>query len=130
IIHGTDSTTVTRNGVGQRSRLTYQNGITVDYGYDVGGRLASLTFRTGLAFLGDLTYNYDLTDSVYQVGGSFARTQLPNPVSSTSYNSRNQLTQWGTSTLLYDANGNLASDGSSTYTWNARDQLVSVTGPV
>lgn len=28
----------------------------------------------------------------------------------------------------HDNNGNLKSDGVNTYTWNARDQLVSVTG--
>jgi hypothetical protein len=30
----------------------------------------------------------------------------------------------------YDANGNLTSDGVRTYTWNARNLLASLTGPV
>ena len=30
--------------------------------------------------------------------------------------------------MTYDANGNLTSDGSASYTWNARNQLVSMTG--
>jgi hypothetical protein len=30
----------------------------------------------------------------------------------------------------YDASGNLASDGSRSYTWHGRNQLTSVTGPV
>ena len=30
----------------------------------------------------------------------------------------------------YDDNGNLTSDGVRTYTWNARNQLASLTGPV
>ena len=32
--------------------------------------------------------------------------------------------------LTYDANGNLISDGVNTYTWNARNQLVSISGRV
>jgi RHS repeat-associated protein len=32
--------------------------------------------------------------------------------------------------FTYDANGNLTSDGVRSYTWNARDQLASLTGPV
>ena len=35
---------------------------------------------------------------------------------------------FGAQSLTYDANGNLTGDGSSTFTWNARDQLASVTG--
>ena len=30
--------------------------------------------------------------------------------------------------FTYDANGNLTSDGTNTYTWNARNQLVSISG--
>ncbi len=57
------------------------------------------------------------------MGGSFARTGLPQPVTSTSYNDSNQLTQWGAATLSYDLNGNLAGDGVNTYEWDARNQL-------
>ena len=36
----------------------------------------------------------------------------------------------GTCNADYDANGNLTSDGTNTYTWNARNQLVSISGGV
>jgi len=58
------------------------------------------------------------------VGGSFARTGIPLPVSTTAYNANNQLTQWGTATLTYDANGNMLSSGTDGYTWDARNHLV------
>lgn len=35
---------------------------------------------------------------------------------------------FGSQTLSYDANGNLTSDGRKTYTWNACNQLASMTG--
>jgi len=64
------------------------------------------------------------------VGGSFARTGMPNALASASYNANNQLTQFGGASLIYDANGNLTSDGTNSYTWNARNQLVSISGGV
>jgi len=64
------------------------------------------------------------------VGGSYARTGTPQAAPSATYNVNNQLTQWKGASLTYDANGNLTSDGTNTYTWNARNQLVSVSGPV
>ncbi len=36
---------------------------------------------------------------------------------------------FGGQSLTYDSNGNLTSDGSDTFSWNARNQLVSITGP-
>jgi RHS repeat-associated protein len=49
-------------------------------------------------------------------------------MSSPSYNAANQLTSHNGQTLTYDLNGNLTSDGTNTYTWNTRDQLVSISG--
>src|SRR6266436_2199376 len=62
------------------------------------------------------------------VGGSYARTGTPLAAPSATYNVNNQLTQWKGASLTYDANGNLTSDGTNTYTWNARNQLVSISG--
>jgi hypothetical protein len=47
-------------------------------------------------------------------------------VSTAVYNENNQLTQWETVTLNYDANGNLLSDGVNSFVWNARNQLASM----
>jgi hypothetical protein len=40
---------------------------------------------------------------------------LPLAASTTAYNAANQLTQWGTATLTYDANGNMLSDGPNSF---------------
>ncbi|MGH8403675.1 MAG: RHS repeat-associated core domain-containing protein, partial [Gammaproteobacteria bacterium] len=45
-----------------------------------------------------------------------------------SYDANNRLTQWGAKTLSYDADGNLTGDGTNTYTWNTRNQLMSLSG--
>ncbi len=68
-------------------------------------------------------------------------TGTPQAASTATYNVNNQLTQWKGASLTYDANGNLTGDapfasrmmfrdGTNTYTWNARNQLVSITGGV
>jgi RHS repeat-associated protein len=64
------------------------------------------------------------------VGGSFARTNLPAAQSGNAHNANNALTTKDAATLTYDHNGNLLSDGTNTYTWNSRDQLASIAGPV
>jgi hypothetical protein len=37
-----------------------------------------------------------------------------------------RLTQWGATTLSSDLNGNVRGDGATTYIWNARDELSSL----
>ena len=78
--------------------------------------------------LGNLTYAYDLAGRRTGVAGSYARTNTPQAAPAAMYNVNNQLTQWKGASLTYDANGNLTSDGTNTYTWNARNQLVSISG--
>ncbi len=83
--------------------------------------------------MGDLTYQYDKNGSRTKIGGTFARTGIPQPISSTAYNAANHQTTFGDKTLTYDNNGNVQtitdSGGTTTYTWNARNQLVGISGP-
>jgi RHS repeat-associated protein len=109
--------------------LTLANGVVVEYDYDGASQLTGITYRNGAAVLGNLTYSYDNNGRRTQVGGSYARTGLASALASTTHNAANQLTQRGATTFTYDTNGNIQGDGTSTYTWNARDQLVSMTAP-
>jgi len=59
------------------------------------------------------------------VSGSLASEQLPAAVALAQYNANNQLTQWGTTQMTYDLNGNTLSDGMNAYTWDARNRLAS-----
>jgi len=61
-------------------------------------------------------------------GGTFDATNLPAAVASAVYDADNRLTNWGSQTLNYDADGNLTGDGTNTYTWNTRNQLMSLSG--
>jgi RHS repeat-associated protein len=89
---------------------------------------------TGIAYsrngtpLGDLTYEYDAAGNRISIGGSFARTGLPQALASAVYDAANRLTEWGNTALTYDDNGNLTSDGVNAFVWDARDRMASTTG--
>jgi len=116
------------DGDSRRTSLTLPNGVTLNYGFDAASQLTGINYTLGSNTLGNLTYTYDLAGRRAGVGGSYARANAPQAVSSASYNANNQLTLWKGTNLTYDANGNLTSDGINTYTWNARNQLLSISG--
>lgn len=113
-------------------RLTSQalpNGVVTEYAYNDASRLIGLTYKKSGNTLGNLTYVYDSAGHRTRIGGTLATIGLPQVVTSTSYNSANQQTGFAGQSLAYDDNGNLTSDGTNSYTWNARNQLVSMSGP-
>jgi RHS repeat-associated protein len=125
---GTEHVNLVYDDANRRTSLALPNGTAMEYDYDSASQLTSITYKNGANVIGDLTYAYDLAGKRIRMGGSFARAALPQPVATASHNAANQLTQRGASALTYDANGNLTSDGSKSYSWNSRNQLVSITG--
>jgi RHS repeat-associated protein len=128
ISQGSANVVIVPDSDGRRQSLTLPNGVKMAYSYDVASQLTGITYTLGSNTLGNLSYAYDLTGQRTTVGGSYARTGTPQAVSPATYNVNNQLTQWKGANLTYDANGNLTSDGTNTYTWNARNQLVAISG--
>jgi len=127
---GTSTVQITYDNDNRRQSLilpTSPNPLSLTYDYDAGSQLKGITYKLGTTTtLGGLTYDYDTAGRRTTLGGSFARTGLPQPVTSAFYNDSNQLTQWGAATLTYDLNGNLVGDGANTYEWNARNQLSTI----
>ncbi|WP_194714283.1 RHS repeat-associated core domain-containing protein [Noviherbaspirillum soli] len=58
-----------------------------------------------------------------------APTSVPEPMPVATYGPRNQLQSWNRQSITHDANGNMTSDDTRSYTWDARNQLASITGP-
>jgi YD repeat-containing protein len=56
------------------------------------------------------------------------RTGLPQPLVSASYDAANRIATWAGRSFGCDPNGSLASDGLTSYTWNARNQLTGLSG--
>lgn len=130
ITQGSANVAIVPDSEGRRQSLTLPNSVKMAYSYDAASQLTGITYTQGSNTLGSLSYAYDLAGRRMNVGGTFARTGVPQTVSSASYNVNNQLTNWKGTNLTYDANGNLINDGTNTYMWNARNQLVAISGPV
>lgn len=128
ISQGQGSVAYAYDDAGRRTSLTLPNGVITDYDYDAASNLTSISYRQGSNVLGNLTYEYDAVRSRTKVGGSFARTGLPQSFVSATYNAANQMTQRGAATFSYDNNGNLTTDGANTYSWDARDRLLAISG--
>jgi RHS repeat-associated protein len=133
LTQGASGVTLGYDNANRRTSLTLPNGIVIESAYDLASRLTGLTYKLGTTTLGTVTYGYDAAGNRTTVGGTWARTGLPQAVASASYNTSNQQTAFGAATMTYDNNGNLATltDGSGTtsYTWNARNQLTGLSGP-
>jgi YD repeat-containing protein len=126
IAQGTSNVSFSYDNANRRSSLTLPNGVSVSYAFDNDSRITGITYQFGANTLGNLSYTYDSLGRRSQVGGSFARTALPGAVSSAAYDAANELTNWNGAAISYDANGNMQSDGTNTFTWNARNQVATL----
>ena len=116
------SFTDTYNTLDEETSMTDNAGNTTTYSYDPTGQLTEVTLPDGS------TIQY-----VYNAAGD--RTEVINNGTATNSasNADNEITQVGSSTYTYDANGNLAtvtdSSGTTTYTYNDLNELVSIANP-
>ena len=108
----------------RRKVVTLPNGVTESYSYDDSDELTGINYDHGTTHLGELTYGYDQAGRRVSESGSLASLLTPSTVSSATYDGDNRLTNWNGIPLTYDANGNMSTYGSSSYTWNPRDQLI------
>jgi RHS repeat-associated protein len=129
ITQGTSTVSVGYDSAGRRTSLTLPNGVVTEYAYDPASRLSGLTYKNGPTTLGALTYTYDAAGNREGVGGSWARTMIPEPLASATYNAANQQAAFGGQAQTFDLKGNLTSDGTNTYTWDARNRLLAMSGP-
>jgi len=134
ITQGSSVVTFGYDNANRRTSLTLPNGIVVEYVYDAASRVTSITYKqNGTTVIGDLTYEYDKNGNRTKIGGSWARTGMPEPITTTNYDANNRQLTFGDKTLTYDDNGNLQSitdsNGMTLYSWNGRNQLVGINGP-
>jgi RHS repeat-associated protein len=108
--------------------LTLPNGVTVAYSYDADSHVTGITYSAGSTQLGKLVYSYDANGRRGTMGGSLAAVNFPANVSGNTFNADNGMTGFNGAVLSYDANGNLRTDGTNTYTWDARNHLSGISG--
>ena len=111
----------------RRSTLTLPNGVTETYTYDAANEITGISYADGGTSLGDLTYAYDAAGRRTSQGGTLASDALPTATTADgTFDLNNRQTASNGTTLQYDADGNLTGDGTDTYVWNARNQLVAI----
>jgi RHS repeat-associated protein len=129
-----DQTWTKRDQLATQSRYSDLTGTnlvgTTSYGYDAAARETNLQFKDGSGNnISNFTYSYD-------PGSRLTAETLNGSTTSYQYDGDNQLTQSGTLTYGYDANGNrkntgyttgtgnqLTNDGTWTYTYDAEGNL-------
>jgi RHS repeat-associated protein len=130
ITQGSNVVTIAYDDAGRRTSVTLPNGVVTEYTYDAASRVTGLTYRKNTTTLGTLTYTYDAAGNRVGVGGTWARTALPPALDPATYDAANRPLTFGGQVLASDLNGNLLTDGTSGYTWDARNRLTAITGPV
>jgi RHS repeat-associated protein len=126
IAQGTSTVGFSYDNMNRRSTLTLPNGIVATYSYDNDSNLTGIAYSLNSTSVGSLTYGYDALGMRNSATGSFARTGLPQPVPSASYDTANELLAWNESAPSYDSNGNMLSDGIHSYAWDARNHLSTI----
>jgi RHS repeat-associated protein len=122
------------DAAGRRTTLTYPNGTFTNYTYDPASRLTRILHESATTVIEDLNYTYDTAGNRISFKRNRPQAPLPEPIQA-AYDAANQQIQFNSSTphLNYDANGNLISqtdaNGTTTYTWDARNRLIGISGP-
>ncbi len=116
------------NNLGKRSALMRGNGVSTSYGYDAAWRLSSLShsFPAGAANQ-NITLAYNPANQIVNRGSTNLSYDYQASAQSVSYtvNGQNELTKVGGATVTYDGRGNLSSDSSNSYGYDADNNLTS-----
>jgi RHS repeat-associated protein len=131
VTQGGTTVSLSYDQAGRRTTLAVPNSVGVIYSYDAASQLSGITYQVSGSTTGTLAYTYDPARQRVNVTGTYARTGLPSAISSAAYDAANRITNWnGTTwpTSYWESDGNLLTDGTNTYTWNARNQLTAMSG--
>jgi RHS repeat-associated protein len=114
------------------SRATFGGGFSTSHAYHADGRLSTLT-NTPIAsgYSAQYSFSYNPASQITQMtrdNDAFAWTGATNANESYTPNGLNQYTSALGASYTYDANGNLTSDGSTTYVYDVENRLVSASG--
>jgi RHS repeat-associated protein len=123
--------TMVYNAAGLESSET-RGGVATTFGYDGIGRLSSLSDDLPGGTTGDITttlsYNYaNQLISRTRTNTGYAWPGYVDVSRPYTANGLNQYSTAGGATFAYDANGNLVSDGTTSYTYDVENRMVATT---
>lgn len=115
-----------------RRASSARGGVLTTYGYDPISRLSSLT-DDFVGTTGDVTSTFAYSPASQIVGkirsnDGYAFSEYTLATNAYAANGLNQYTAVGTGALGYDSNGNLASNGGTSFTYDVENRLVSAVG--
>lgn len=120
------------DGLGRKTSQSGRYGPVTSYGYDAVSRLASLSLDVvGAAQDASWTFGYNPASQIGTLtrnNDGYAWNGHYNVDRTYASNGLNQYTTAGGAAFAYDANGNLTSDGSTTYVYDIENRLVSASG--
>ncbi|HET7416061.1 MAG TPA: RHS repeat-associated core domain-containing protein [Solirubrobacterales bacterium] len=125
---GSESAALEYDKADRTTGITLPDGIKEEYGYDAAGQTTSITYKDGATTLGGIQYAYDADGQLEAMWGSYARLDLPQALNAAEYNADNEMVKRAGAELSYDKDGNLLSDGTNEYEWNARGELTGISG--
>ena len=129
ILQGSEQVLFEYDDADRLTKTTLPNGVTQAYAYNAASQLTGIGWaKADGTVLGDLGYGYSATvGRLTAQTGSFASNLLPAASQgANAFDDNHRQTQYNGQALSYDANGNLTGDGTRTYVWNSRDQLVQI----
>lgn len=124
LAQGSRATVFSYDADGLLATKSGPGGWKTTHGYDTSGRLTGLTYAHAGKTKGTLSYAYTANGLRRAIGGTFANVVPPTARSGMAYDAADRLTQNAGRALTYDADGNLKSDGVTSYNWNAQGQLT------
>ena len=129
LARGTEKIKLGYDNANRLTTVKLLDGIEELLGYNEASDPTSIIDKKGSETLGELDYSYDKDDQLEATWGSYARTGLPEAITTPLvYNADNELTEREGKKLTYDNDGNLTSDGTNEYKWDDRGQLGSISG--
>ncbi|UQP96026.1 RHS repeat-associated core domain-containing protein [Xanthomonas arboricola pv. pruni] len=128
ITQGTETVLFDYDDIDRLSLATLPNGVAAAYTYDNADQLTGLAWqKAGQASIGSIGYGYNPLGQIVAQTGGFSSQALPAASTGTNgFDDANRQLSYNSQALTYDDNGNLLSDGTRTYVWNVRDQLVQI----
>ena len=120
------------DAAGRRSGVTRANSASTSYGYDGASRLSSLGHNLlGNPYDVTTTFAYNPASQVLSTTRSndaYAWTGHHNNSKAYTPNGLNQYDAVAGAAYTYDKNGNLTSDGATTYAYDLENRLISASG--
>jgi RHS repeat-associated protein len=110
----------------RRAGMTLPNGISTAYSYDAAGRLTGMKYSKGSTVLRDLVYGYDEINRRTSYSGNTAPAPRDTATDTATVNALNQYTTRNGKPIAHDDNANQTINNA---VWDARDRLISLSGP-